>query len=904
MPPVTGYRRRNALNKKTRVLLSVLFWSLVLLGPGSACAPPRLACAALVSSGPSWMTTHQGTAHWTGHALNGSAVSQAAASAVQNTGETPEQLEERRKAWGLYYASQLQAGQTLTPEERQIAAHYLQSQGAQLQAASQQAAAPSASGYQHGAGAMGYNNYSAYYQPHASSSYNYSSGCAQQTGHVIGGAGGQGSQYQQQHLQYQQYQQLQLQQLQQYQQQQREQQWQKPRQAQQPQAQHQQLREPEPPQQRGSGADGDSAAGGCHPPALTPSLTQPVHKGGGVMSSPVSVQASIAAAAAQTAAKIRACQESASAAGGAASPASFVPRSAQALAQTGSNATYGLTPIRTTGLSSTTPGPRSCSSLPSPAAPSPARPDSGQWPAAMRDWIERSFAQCDNDVLRKIVEESMKKRIAAVEVWAHNWEREPLASRRKEPRKEMWYPGCPEDLADRSPRAPRERGARSYGDAFGSGESPSGSKKGKRHKAGKGWDKGWDNGWDSMPPRDAGRGGDELYSVTSDERGRRERRASRFEGSGLSLSERADRWNTPQAAAAGLPALAEPGGGDIELDFTVHGTSTVVEKKYLRLTSAPDPRTVRPEAVLRQALDRIRGRIVEFGELHGQEQYMYLWEQMKSVRQDLTVQRIRNELTVEVYEMHARICLEYNDQAELKQCQAQLAQLYEEGLGTPEAQREFLAYNLLYNIGQQAENNVADLMREMSQTDRTVTKSPPPNLSPSCQPIRAPPSPPDLPPTRQPMWSSPTPLLTPTPPCLPNPQDEFISHALKVRAAAALGHYVAFFRLYAEAPGHAAYVMDTFIGRERFSALRVVCRGYLPTLPVAVVASQLAFDDAAECAEWLGDHGAVVSDDGAQLDCKASKGKLVEHSISLKLEEERKAAERRAESLIGLRGWA
>jgi hypothetical protein len=588
------------------------------------------------------MTTHQGTAHWTGHALNGSAVSQAAASAAQNTGETPEQLEERCKAWGLYFASQLQAGQTLTPEQHQIAARYLQSQGTQLQAASQQAAAPSASGYQHGAGAMGYNNYSAYYQPHAS--YNYSSGCAQQTGQVIGGAGGQGLHYQQQHLQHQQYQ------MQQYQQQQREhqQKWQKPRPAQQQQAPQQQPREPDLPQHRGSGADGGFSAGGCHPPAPTPSLPQPAHKGVGVVSAPVSVQASIVAAAAQAAAKIRACQESASA--GAACASSLVPRSAQA-SQTFTPAVdklkYGLTPIRTTGLHSTTAVPGSCSSLPSPAAPSPARPEPGQWPAAMRDWIERSFAQCDSDAERKTVEATMKKRIAAVDMWAHNWEREPLPSRKKEARKEMWYPGCPDDLAERErpPRAPRERVARSYGEAFGSGEpAGGGNKKGKRHKAGKGWDK----GWDSAPPRDAGKGGDDGYMVTGDERGRRERRASRFESSGLSLSERADRWNSASSQMAGVPALAEPGGGDIELDFTVQGTSTVVEKKYLRLTSAPDPRSVRPEPVLRQALDRIRERIVEFGDLHGQEQYMYLWEQMKSVRQDLTVQRIRNKLTVEV----------------------------------------------------------------------------------------------------------------------------------------------------------------------------------------------------------------------------------------------------------------
>jgi len=30
---------------------------------------------------------------------------------------------------------------------------------------------------------------------------------------------------------------------------------------------------------------------------------------------------------------------------------------------------------------------------------------------------------------------------------------------------------------------------------------------------------------------------------------------------------------------------------------------------------------------------RVRAKVFEFGEAHGQEQYIYLWEQMKSLRQ-------------------------------------------------------------------------------------------------------------------------------------------------------------------------------------------------------------------------------------------------------------------------------
>ena len=52
---------------------------------------------------------------------------------------------------------------------------------------------------------------------------------------------------------------------------------------------------------------------------------------------------------------------------------------------------------------------------------------------------------------------------------------------------------------------------------------------------------------------------------------------------------------------------------------------------------------MRPEDVLEKALLMVH---------NSQKTYLYKCDQLKSIRQDLTVQRIRNELTVKVYFSH------------------------------------------------------------------------------------------------------------------------------------------------------------------------------------------------------------------------------------------------------------
>jgi hypothetical protein len=102
------------------------------------------------------------------------------------------------------------------------------------------------------------------------------------------------------------------------------------------------------------------------------------------------------------------------------------------------------------------------------------------------------------------------------------------------------------------------------------------------------------------------------------------------------------------------------------------GTSQEIFKDYLRLTSEPKPETIRPYPVLQRALTELKKRWKN-KESYGTS-YSWICNQLKSLRQDLTVsnpfaldsqiddlfqvQRIKNEFTVQVYEIHARIALE------------------------------------------------------------------------------------------------------------------------------------------------------------------------------------------------------------------------------------------------------
>ncbi|KAL7932918.1 SAC3/GANP/Nin1/mts3/eIF-3 p25 family domain-containing protein [Trichoderma chlorosporum] len=225
------------------------------------------------------------------------------------------------------------------------------------------------------------------------------------------------------------------------------------------------------------------------------------------------------------------------------------------------------------------------------------------------------------------------------------------------------------------------------------------------------------------------------------------------------------------------------------------GTSETLEKKYLRLTAPPIPSNVRPERVLRQTLDLLKKK------WRKESNYSYICDQFKSMRQDLTVQRIKNEFTVSVYEIHARIALEKGDIGEYNQCQTQLRSLYAMGLkGNP---IEFKAYRILYFIHTANRTGLNDTLADLTAAEK---------------------------------------------------EEKPIKHALDVRSALALGNYHKFFQLYLDTPNMGAYLMDMFVARERLAALCNICKGYKPDIKLRFITEELGFESDADAAQFIIDY--------------------------------------------------
>lgn len=149
-------------------------------------------------------------------------------------------------------------------------------------------------------------------------------------------------------------------------------------------------------------------------------------------------------------------------------------------------------------------------------------------------------------------------------------------------------------------------------------------------------------------------------------------------------NERSARFGSPEVRLK--PTIVDP-------SMPIVGTLEALEKRYLRLTSAPDPSTVRPEHVLQRCLAFVTQKFKTTN-----KQYLYINDQLKAIRQDLTVQHIKNDFAIQVYEHHGRIAIDNNDLGEFNQCLSQLRYLYSLNRAEDNYHRtyEFQCYQVLY----------------------------------------------------------------------------------------------------------------------------------------------------------------------------------------------------------------
>eukprot|EP01065_Artemidia_motanka_P050244 TRINITY_DN8549_c0_g1_i1.p1 TRINITY_DN8549_c0_g1~~TRINITY_DN8549_c0_g1_i1.p1 ORF type:complete len:566 (+),score=139.58 TRINITY_DN8549_c0_g1_i1:548-2245(+) len=154
-----------------------------------------------------------------------------------------------------------------------------------------------------------------------------------------------------------------------------------------------------------------------------------------------------------------------------------------------------------------------------------------------------------------------------------------------------------------------------------------------------------------------------------------------------------------------VPAEAEEANVEVRCDgdfdedacAPIVGRCMTLEKEFVRSAAGlrMNPSLVRPVPVLRRALKHVLWR--QSG-MAAQRREAYCREQLKSIRQDLTVQHVHTPFTTEVYEVHARLCIEFGDRAELVICLAKLSAYHrrEDMRTSVERAVEFTAYKLLF----------------------------------------------------------------------------------------------------------------------------------------------------------------------------------------------------------------
>eukprot|EP00900_Chrysochromulina_parva_P005406 jgi/Chrpa1/14867/Chrysochromulina_OHIO_Genome00003861-RA len=336
------------------------------------------------------------------------------------------------------------------------------------------------------------------------------------------------------------------------------------------------------------------------------------------------------------------------------------------------------------------------------------------------------------------------------------------------------------------------------------------------------------------------------------------------------VERRAERTDRFQATAADV-ALAEHRAAELAAaranprrpGDALRGQSQALEKAYTRLTSMPVASDVRPLPVLRQALELVQRRWAV------ERDYAYAREQLKAIRQDLTVQHLgadgaRSALAVQVYETHARLALRSDDLDELSACLEALVPLHAAGAHygairtTNAARAEFGAYRMLYAGVHRPAALGSELGGIVCGWDAAVR------------------------------------------------DDPAILQAWRVILAWQRGDWGGVLAEWPRMANEGAGLLRPKLPLLRERALRLLCRAYAPSLPMSFLCRGLGWgpDQAAECEAWLRSEGVVPAHVSGrperELETRAAL-RTLEQRAALRAAEER-TDDRWAAEKLGLFG--
>ncbi|KAL4497361.1 hypothetical protein ABPG72_011296 [Tetrahymena utriculariae] len=214
---------------------------------------------------------------------------------------------------------------------------------------------------------------------------------------------------------------------------------------------------------------------------------------------------------------------------------------------------------------------------------------------------------------------------------------------------------------------------------------------------------------------------------------------------------------------------------DVErMKVPIIGTSTKLEKEYLRLTSYPKECDVRSPETLVKSFEFITNKYV-----NKSEDYHYFQSQFRSIRQDLLIQNIKNDFTFQVLEVNARICLENYDIQEYSRCLGQLIWMYKEVDDLAKTNyKEFIYYRLIQFIFEDKKDNLLTCLQEINQDELLLS-------------------------------------------------NEFET-AMKFQHAISMGNVKGLFNLFNSTKDYGKYIMSLYIKRWKIWGIRIVCKTYGP----------------------------------------------------------------------------